>query len=208
MAVVSTEKDAPQIGVPVGSRERVEALGVPTRNIATCSAHTPDNRGCPMWAICDRAFKGDRPHNQIVRRISSSGGLRVYHAPCFDIVGKEETANDNDELYEVIGGEGDSYEGRGSVKKHPKRDPNCNDCSQGKCEAWVDVENAEFTCPQFPDPETHRELVRFARKKVARMGSAVKQKAAIKARLLGGVEEPEDTDEPDTKKGGKSGSRA
>ena len=92
MAVVSTEKDAPQIGVPVGSRERVEALGVPTRNIATCSAHTPDNRGCPMWAICDRAFKGDRPHNQIVRRISSSGGLRVYHAPCFDIVGKEGTA--------------------------------------------------------------------------------------------------------------------
>lgn len=195
MALVTNEKEAPQLGTPVGSRAEVEALGCPLRNIATCSAHTADNMGCHFFGICDRDFRGTRPQNQIVQRISSNGGVRRYHAPCFAIVPKEAVASDNQELYEVIGGEGDTYTGRGSVKRHPKRDPNCNDCSQGKCEAWDDKEDIEYLCPEFPAAATHPELVKFARKIVARKGGAVKQKAAIRARLLGGEDDPDEVAE-------------
>lgn len=191
MAKVSTDKTAPQIGMPVGSRKEVEDLGVPTRNISTCSAHSMDNRGCAFRDICDRDHRDTRPRYEIVQKISSSGNIRRYHAPCFMVVPKEASATDNGELYEVIGGEGDTYYGRGSVKRHLKRDPNCNDCTHGRCEAWDDREDLEFHCPEFPAAATHPELVKFARKIMARKGGAIKAKAAIKARLLGGEEEPE-----------------
>jgi len=181
---------------PVGSRKEVEDLGCPLRNIGTCSQPAPGNMGCVSFSICDREWRGDRPRNEIVQRISSAGGIRVYHAPCFAIIPKEAAANDNQELYEVIGGESvpgepdTVYVSRGSVKRHPRRDPNCNDCSLGKCEAWDDKEDIEYTCTRFPAAATHKELVKFARKIVARKGGAIKQKAAIKARLLGGEDDP------------------
>lgn len=208
MALVTNEKEAPQISTPVGSIKEVEALGCPTRNIATCSRHTQDNRGCPFFDICDREHKGERPRFEVVRRISGNGGIRVYHAECFNVVPKEATASDNQELYEVIGGEGDVYVGRGSVKKHPKRDPNCNDCAQGKCEAWIDVEDLEYTCPTFPPAAQHRELIKFERKNVARRGSAIKQKAAVKTRLLGESDTPEThkAPAPEIKRRGAQGS--
>ena len=196
MALVTNEKEAPQIFRPVGSRREVEDLGCPLRNIATCSAHTSDNMGCAAFGICDREWRGDRPRNEVVQRISSAGGVRVYHAPCFANVPKEAAANDNGELYEVLEvespeGEPDTkYIGRGSVKRHPKRDPNCNDCQLGKCEAWDDREDIEYACTKYPAAATHPELVKFARKIVARKGGAVRQKAAIKAKLLGGEDDP------------------
>jgi hypothetical protein len=203
VALVTNEKEAPQLSQPVGSRQEVEDLGCPTRNISTCSLHTPDNMGCEQFRVCDREWRGTRPRNEIVQRISAAGGVRVTHMPCFAIIPKELAANDNGELYEVIGGEGETYSGRGSVKRHPHRDPDCNDCSLGKCEAWDDREDLEFHCPEFPAAATHKELVKFARKIVARKGGAVRQKAAIKARLLGG-DEPEEVSEVAEVKSGKS----
>lgn len=198
MAKVSTDQDAPQIWRPVGSRQEVEDMEIPTRNIATCSAHVEGkdgNAGCPMWRNCDRAYKGSRPHFEIVRKISgSNGGVRTYAAECFNIIPKELTANDNGDLYDVIGGEGDTYLARGSVKRHVKRDPDCNDCAEGKCNTWDDVEELEHVCPTFPAAATHPELAKFARRIMARRGTSVKQKAAIRASLLGG-EDDKDTDE-------------
>jgi hypothetical protein len=202
VALVTNEKEAPQIVRPVGSRKEVEDLGCPLRNIGTCSQHSPTNMGCDAFNICDREWRGERPKNEVVQRISSSGGVRIYHAPCFANVPKESTANDNQELYEIMAVESDSgepdvvYIGRGSVKRHPKRDPNCNDCSLGKCDAWDDKDDIEYTCNKFPAAATHPELVKFARKIVARKGGAIRQKASIKARLLGGEDDPvaEETD--------------
>lgn len=194
MAKVSVEQDVPQIGVPVGSKAEVEALGVPTRNIATCSARTHDNHGCPMWEFCDREFQGTRPQNQIVRR-TNTAGVRTYAAPCYDIVPREYTANDNGELYEIVGGEGETYQYRGSRKRHEKRDPDCNDCAAGKCNVFDDVEDLEATCPEFPPAAVHPELKKFARKIVARQQTSVRQKAAIRNSLLGG----DDVDEKDEK---------
>lgn len=195
MAKVSHEHDIPQIPTPVGSLEEVRALNVPTRNIATCSERdSAKNFGCPEHPHCDRAFRGDRPRNEIVRKIGRGGDVRTVCQACFVTVREEINQDDKGVLVQVIGGEGDDYEYRGSVKAHIKRDPNCNDCSQGKCDKWVDHDGVHApllkgTCPAFPAAATHPELVKFARRAEARMTGSQQRRAAMERKLLGGDDE-------------------
>jgi len=191
MARVSLENKIPQIGKPVGSRDRVEALTgeVGLRNIATCSRFQERvNRGCSEYGECDREFRGTRPHNEIVHITTADGNVRTQCMACFETVRKERDADAKQMLIEVIGGEGDEYTYRGSVKLHPKRDPNCNKCAEGKCEAYVDKDDLKATCPPFPEPEEHRELVKFARIREARGRIKGNTKAALRRRIFG----PED----------------
>ena len=191
MAKVSDDRNAPpQIGRPIGSLAEVQALGVPTRNIATCSAHTErENMGCPMRHLCDRDFRDARPQNEIVQIISSDGNVRTTILPCFDTVKMEAELEDNGGLITVIGGENDKFHTRGSVKRHPERDPNCNDCAKGKCEAYDDVEDIALTCPEFPPAALHDELKKFARRIEARHLGSSRKREQVRAALLGGEDD-------------------
>lgn len=168
MARVNIEADVPQIGRPVGSKEEIEDLGIPTRNIATCSRHLDrENMGCAMYDNCDRAFRGTTPENEIYTIVKPGGELRTTHGPCFDNVALELSSDANGGYVEIVGCQGDTYLGRGSVKLHKKRDPDCNDCFDGKCIAYVDKDDIEVNCPVFPKAATHPELLKFARRKGA-----------------------------------------
>lgn len=203
MARVAQDHDVPQIAVPVGSREEVEALGVSTRNIATCSKRTDrDNFGCPMRDRCDREHRDTRPHNEIVETIGTTGDVRVGVCACFVTVRAEVDSEDKGTLVRVIGHEGDTFKYRGSRKLHVTRDPNCNECMQGKCEKYVDDE-FESVCEQFPAAATHPELRKFARRREARIGGSVSRRAAIERKLLGGAD-----DESAPEKKGDRGARA
>jgi hypothetical protein len=186
MARVQVDQDVPQIGRPVGSREEIEAMGLPTRNIATCSAHQDrENMGCPVWRNCDREFRGKRPQNQPYQITKSGGEVRTTCGACFDVVALELQVEANGGLVEVIGKEGTTYLGRGSIKRHKKRDPDCDDCHNGKCNAYDDVEDLEFTCPKFPPASTHKELRKFARAIAAKNRGRQSRRQNIKDRLLG-----------------------
>lgn len=198
MTRVAVTHDVPQIFIPVGSLAEVKALGLPTRNISTCSERDDrNNYGCPLWEHCDRTFRGDRPHNEIVRTIGTNGDVRFIARPCFMTVQAELDSVDKNTLVQVIGGEGDSYTYRGSQKAHIKRDPDCNDCMQGKCEKWVDVAEIPAVCDQFPPAATHRELVKFARRNEARKGSSAMRKEKLERALLGGGDEDMVMDAPE-----------
>lgn len=187
MARVQMDDEAPQIGRPVGSKEEVEELQIPTRNISTCSVRQDrENYGCPLWKFCDRSFRGNRPRYQVFRSIKKNGDERISHGPCFDVVQAELNATANGGMVEVLEEyqEGDTYVSRGSVKRHPKRDPNCNDCSDGKCVAYDDKEDVEFKVPVFPPAAEHRELRKYARAISARNRQSKQKKEAIKNRLL------------------------
>lgn len=203
MAKVALDHKVPQIGRPVGSKAEVEALDIPTRNISTCSRRVDkENFGCPVWEHCDRAFRGDRPQNEVVRTITSDGNLRVTVNPCFVNVRKEREADGKGMLVEVIGHEGEKYHYRGSVKVVT----DCPDCARGECKRphmYKDEDEIEGTCPRFPAAEEHRELQRFARLREARIGTSMNKKAALRRQLLG-------ADEPEAPKSGKgaTGARA
>lgn len=191
MAKVSLDHKIPQIVKPAGSRDDVESLtgDVGLRNISTCSARVErHNFGCQEYPNCDRDFRGTHPQNEIVRITTADGNLRTQCMACFETVRKEREADGKQMLVEVIGGEGDTFQYRGSIKLHPKRDPNCNKCSEGKCEAYVDKEDLEMICPPFPPAEEHRELIKFARIREARGRISTKTKSALRRRIYG----PED----------------
>lgn len=190
MARSTVENDTPQVSTPVGSLEEVKALGVPTRNICTCSEREDKkNAGCPVWDFCDRKFRGTRPQFQIYQLVTREGNTRITHDACFNIVRKEMDADDKRQLVEVIGGEGDEYTYRGSVKLHPVRNPNCNECAQGKCEKWEDRSDLKFTVPEFPPAADHDELVKYSRKIDARQRGGVIKKADRREALLGPTDE-------------------
>lgn len=189
MARVQMDDDAPQIGRPVGSKEEVEELGVSTRNIATCSLRQDrENFGCPMWKSCDRVFRGTRPQNQVYQITKKGGETRISHGPCFDVVQMELNAEANGGYVEVLDEfkEGMSYISRGSVKRHKKRDPDCDDCQNGRCTVYDDKDDIEFLCPEFPPAAEHRELRKFARSMKARARGRKQKREAIKSRLLEG----------------------
>lgn len=198
MAKVSLDSKAPQISRPVGSLDELRELGVPTRNISTCSERDGNNNaGCPMWYACDRTFRDTRPHMQIGRITTRDGRVRTSCGPCFNWLRKELDADEKGNLVEIIGGEGDTYTYRGSVKRHPVRDPNCNYCAQGKCDLWDDVDNLTAVCPEFPKAATHPELIMFAHKVRAKVETGVQKKESIRQQLYG-PDEPKEKD-----KGGK-----
>lgn len=190
MAKVALDHKVPQLGRPVGSKAEIEALDIPTRNISTCSRRVDkENFGCPEYANCDRAFRGERPRNEVVQTINSDGNLRVTVNPCFVTVRKERDADTKGMLVTVIAGEGDRYTYRGSVRV----DSNCPDCARGECKRahmYVDSEELEAVCPPFPPASEHRELVRFARLREAKLGTSQNKKASLKRQLLG-PDEPE-----------------
>ena len=198
MAKVSDRNDAPpQIGRPVGSLAEVKALGVPTRNIATCSAHTErENMGCPVYELCDRRFRDTRPQNEVGEYVGAEGDLRRVVRPCFDWVKEEAESYENGTLITIIGYAGDPYTIRGSEKKHRERDPNCNDCSAGKCVAYVDRDDLPMICPEFPAAAVHQELQKFARKLLAKAEGAVRARKARTLALLGGGEDDPTENEP------------
>lgn len=187
MAKVNLDNDYPQISRPVGSSAEVLELSVPLRNVATCCAHAEGENGqmgCPMWKSCDRAFRGDRPQNEIMKVITKEGGIRVYHAPCFDNVKRELELDATGGYAEVIGVEGDTYLCRGSVKRHVTRNPDCADCVKGECNIWDDRDDIEQLCPEFPRAADHPELQKFSRIKVAReRGHVVKRDRQVKQLL-------------------------
>jgi len=187
MAKVSAEKnDAPQIGYPVGSLDEIKAMGIPSRNICTCSERVDlKNAGCIKYPVCDRKFRGTRPQNQLYQHVKADGNVRVAVDACFNIIHKEEEADDKGELITVIGAEGDSYTYRGSVKKHPTRNPDCPACLKGECHTYVDREDLPGIVEPFPPADEHPELVKFARKMDARQTLSVNQRAARKDALLG-----------------------
>lgn len=189
MAKVSLDNKAPQINRPVGSLDELKVLGVPTRNICSCSDRAVGNAGCPVDYACDRAWKGTRPQMQVIRLTTKDGRVRVSESPCFNVIKKELDAEDKGNLVEVIGGEGDEYTYRGSVKRHPVRDPNCNYCAQGKCELWDDKNDLKKTCAEFPPAATHPELVKFAHKVRAKTETGVQKRENLKEQLYG----PNDT---------------
>lgn len=201
MANVSLDHKIPQIGQPVGSRSEVLDLGIPSRNIASCSRpEEKENRGCPRWDQCDRAFRGERPQNEAVRMITGEGNVRVTVNPCFVNVKKELEADDKGMLIEVVAREGEKYTYRGSVKVDDK----CPDCLRGECRRphmYEDRDDLEAVVPTFPPAEEHPELVRFARMREARVGSSRNKKAALKQRLL-------PADEPGTGVKDRPGARA
>lgn len=185
MARVALDHKIPQIGMPVGSKSEVEALDVPTRNIATCSRRVDkENFGCPVYEFCDRAFRGERPQNEVVRTVSSDGNVRVTVNPCFVNVRKEREADGKGMLVQVIGHEGSEYTYRGSEKVVT----DCPDCERGECRRphmYQDSEELKATCPKFPPAAQHRDLIRFERIREARMGTSVNRKAALERQLLG-----------------------
>ena len=186
MAKSLVENSTPQVFTPVGSLAEVKALGILTRNVCTCSEpEDKRNAGCEMYARCDRKFRDTRPQFQIYRFITSEGNIRTTHDACYNLVRKEVDAEGKRQFIEVIGGEGDSYTYRGSVKAHPVRDPNCNFCTQGKCEKWVDREDLVFDVPEFPPASENAELIKFARKVDARNQTGVIKTAARRDALLG-----------------------
>lgn len=188
MAKVSLDHKVPQIGMPVGSKAEVEALGIPTRNIATCSRRVDrENAGCPMREHCDRDFCGTRPQNEAVRMITSDGNLRVTVNPCFINVRKEREADGKGMLIEVIAREGEEYTYRGSVKV----DADCPDCKRGECKRphmYRDSDELKAVVPAFPPAAEHKDLKRFARLREARTETSTNKKAALRKQLLGGDE--------------------
>jgi hypothetical protein len=180
------EKDYPQIARPVGSLKELAALGVPTVNIATCSAHVDrQNMGCPVYKLCDREFRDSTPQNQVFTVIKRDGNMRTSCGPCFDVVLKETQIEANGGLVKVVAGEGETFLSRGSVKLHPKRDPNCNECAQGKCDKYEDREDLVVTCLPFPAAARHPELVKFARVVEARQEGRSRSRKSLEAQLLG-----------------------
>jgi hypothetical protein len=123
-----------------------------------------------------------------VRKVNSAGKVRVYQAPCFDTIPREAVAADNHELYDIIGGEGEEYTYTGSVKKHPVRDPNCNACAQGRCEAYENRNDLKAVCAEFEPAAEHHELVQFAERVRARTTTGVRKKEAVRESLLPGSE--------------------
>jgi hypothetical protein len=204
VAKVDVEREYPQISQPVGSKKEVEALGVPLRNIATCSVHTVENMGCPSYRICDREFKDDRPRNQIYQLIKRSGDIRTSCGACFDVVKLESQIEANGGLVKVVGGEGDKFKNRGSQKLHPRRNADCNDCASGKCEKYEDVVE-EVVCKPFPPASEHAELVKFDRIREARDSNRDRSRKSLEAQLLGApspvVPKPE---APEDSRGGRT----
>lgn len=171
MARVNLEEDYPQISQPVGSSKEVQDLEVPLRNVATCTVHSEGesgSMGCPVWKLCDRAYRGSRPQNEIMKTITKEGGIRVYHDACFNNIRREVQLDKSGGYAAVIGSEGDTYLSRGSVKRHPKRDPDCPDCIKGECNIWDDKTDIPQLCPEFPAAADHDELKKFAMIKEAR----------------------------------------
>ena len=192
MARVNLDNDYPQIGRPVGSSKEVEALDVPLRNVSTCDAHRDGESGtmgCPSWKMCDRAFKGERPQLEVMKIITKEGGIRVYHAPCFDNVKREVELDAQGGYAEVVGGEGDTYLSRGSEKINK----DCPDCARGECNrthTWRDRDDIEVVCPTFPPAEEHPELMKFARIKTARTRGFIQKKAKRSEQLLSDHDSP------------------
>lgn len=188
MARVSLDNDYPQIARPVGSSEEVKALDVPLRNVATCCAHVDGKdgaMGCPRYSEqCDREYRGTRPRMEVMKVITKEGGIRVYHAPCFDNVGREIELEAQGGYAEVIGQEGDTYLSRGSVKRHIKRDPDCPDCARNDCNIWDDKDDIPQECPPFPKAEEHEELKKFANIKKARERGHIVKRSQQAERLL------------------------
>jgi hypothetical protein len=166
MAKVSFKSDLPQIPLPVGSKEELAELGIrdkDLRNIATCSQHEAFNLGCLAYENCDRAWRNTRPQTQVFEEVKPDGSMRRGHAPCFFIVQRELVAEQNGGLVEIVGGEGDTYMGRGSVRRHPKPDPGCIACGEHRCTIYDDKDDIEVECKPFPPAAEHRELRKYAR---------------------------------------------
>lgn len=202
MAKVALDHKVPQIGRPVGSKSEVEALDIPTRNISTCSRREErENFGCPEFKHCDRAFRGQRPQNEVVQIITSDGNMRTAVNPCFVNVKKEREADAKGMLVTVIAHEGEPYTYRGSVRVND----DCPDCERGECRRshlYEDRDDIEAVCPPFPPAAEHRELIRFERLRQAKLGTSANKKASLSKQLLGRESEPE-------QKGGKgAGARA
>ena len=201
MARVALDHKVPQIGMPVGSKAEVEALDIPTRNIATCSRRVEkENFGCPEYQNCDREYRGTRPRNEVQRMVTADGNVRVTVNPCFVCVRKEREADAKGMLVEIIAGEGEEFTYRGSVRV----DDSCPDCAKGECKRphmYRDADDLTMVCPPFKPAAEHRELQRFARLREARLGSSKNKKASLRRQLLG-------PDEPAEIKVKASGARA
>ena len=189
MAKVNLENDYPQISRPVGSSAEVMELDVPLRNVATCCAHRNGEdgaMGCPMWAYCDRSYKGTRPRMEVMKTINKEGGLRVYQSPCFDNIAREVQLAAQGGYSEVLAdetSEENTFLTRGSVKLNQE----CPDCARGDCNRthkYEDRDDIEETCAPFPMAREHAELKRFALVMEARTrGFMVKNKKAAEQLL-------------------------
>jgi hypothetical protein len=162
---LSIKKAIPNIVLPVGSVAEVEALGFDGKdfkNIATCSAPSKENRGCHMYSSCDREWRGDRPRYQSYDEIKPSGEMRSGCGACHFVVARELAAEPNGGFVRVTGGEGHEFMAVGSERLHPKPEPGCIACREGKCSTYVDCEFKQ-TVPAFPPAAEHPSLRRFAR---------------------------------------------
>lgn len=178
--------DKTQIFEPVGSVAEVEALRAPVRNIATCSAHTDHNFGCPVWVDCERPFKGTRPRVERFRIVKEDGSQNEGSAPCFHNVKRAAQIEANGGLFELL--PGPKYRQRGAVPLHPNRDPSCPDCMRPSgCFKMqtLDPDEPDTLVPEFPPAERHPDLVKYVRAKKARSEAKAAKRERRKQELLG-----------------------
>lgn len=157
-------------GWPIGSYEKVVELGLDPREVASCSAPSADNAGCPYWKVCKFPFKGNT-------RFNGDSGPQLLGVASLNVSNKQASTKIRncfnwmaiDRAYAlggpeagrvsaVVGYQGDKVMIRETARLHPKPDPNCENCLNHRCFDRVEKE-VETVIPRFPDPgvESSRE---------------------------------------------------
>lgn len=146
--------------VPVGTVEEVSELQLPLYNFATCSAQTPNSMGCPWKRFCDtgnvhlRAIvSGHTPPGHakplagpetiaVFRQLTLSEGraAAVLEIPCYayyysGLHQRRQQMGETGEIIKILGvaGDGKKYRFVETVRAHTKRNPDCDDCTAGRC---------------------------------------------------------------------------
>lgn len=169
---------------PIGTREEIDRLRLDPTNVATCSPKTNRNLGCGHFSYCrfrqirdgatlkgcTEPLKGPEQIAVYYETSPAQGGeSQIFEMPCWQFY---ENLNDRYEQMRKTGdvikilaiagqlgkdGKPLKFKFESTVRAHAKRDPNCDDCSQGKCIATKKVYD-ERPINKMPRPHERKEF--------------------------------------------------
>lgn len=152
---------------PVGTLEELHDNGLSPDKFGSCSMRTRNSKGCAWFQMCrfrqyrDQIGGKKGPVNIGVRVIlSPAEGAAADNKimPCYDwyytgLSQRQRQGEKTGEIIKVISVEGDGKKirSRTTVREHPKPEPGCLSCSEGKCYRRKEVVVEEEVFP-YPRP--------------------------------------------------------
>jgi hypothetical protein len=112
----------PKAKDPIGTLDEIAQLNLDPEAYLTCSRGGKDSRGCPHYSYCELPYRGmlgpvGGPHNHAVLHVATNGGQDQMAMPCYHYMLLVDGHRQTNEVFEIIGDEGDEFHPKGTIEK-------------------------------------------------------------------------------------------